>query len=75
QSDLEQFNKAFNSFDYKNQSTIESSIERMSKIANNTESAFNKNACHFLIVLYKFSSNNEEALYKCYKLQSNLDIN
>ncbi|CAG8821105.1 2705_t:CDS:1, partial [Gigaspora margarita] len=29
QSDLEQFNKAFNSFDYKNRSTIESSIERM----------------------------------------------
>ncbi|CAG8852753.1 17845_t:CDS:1, partial [Gigaspora margarita] len=28
QSDLEQFNKAFNSFDYKNRSTIESSIER-----------------------------------------------
>ncbi|CAG8766610.1 5534_t:CDS:1, partial [Gigaspora margarita] len=64
QSDLKQYDKAFEFFDFKNGSPI----EEISKIANNTESAFNKDACYFLYTHYYYSGPaDEEATYKYLK--------
>ncbi|CAG8460262.1 11630_t:CDS:2, partial [Racocetra persica] len=63
QSDLKQYDKVFEFFEFKNRS----SIEEISKIANNTESAFNKDACYFLYKHYYYSELAEEgATYKYY---------
>ncbi|CAG8854943.1 3850_t:CDS:1, partial [Gigaspora margarita] len=65
QSDLKQYDEAFEFFDFKNRSKI----EEISKIANNTESAFNKDACYFLYKHYYYSETaEEEATYKYFKL-------
>ncbi|CAG8793707.1 24265_t:CDS:1 [Gigaspora margarita] len=63
-SDMRQYNKAFEFFALKNPK-----IEEISKIANNTKSAFNKDACYFLYKYYYYSKPaDEEATYKYFKL-------
>ncbi|CAG8838205.1 25190_t:CDS:2, partial [Gigaspora margarita] len=63
QSDLEQYNKAIESLDCRSQFSFESSLEKLRKIANNMKSVFNKEACHFFMILYKYA-NDKEAIYK-----------